>query len=95
MKKTPYIRLVLITAALASCNRPLYQQAVPPPDDADTTQACPIGLSDLPPDYYNWYYGFRPYGNYYYDPFRLDGFYIYRIGLVRGGFGYRGKTVYS
>lgn len=95
MKKTPYIRLVLITAALAACNRPLYQQATPPPDDVDTTQACPIETSYLPPDYYIWYYGFRPYGNYYYDPFWLDNFYFYRSGRSRGGFGYGGKTVYS
>lgn len=55
MKKTTYIQLVLITAALASCNR-YFNQPDPP---------------EYPPDYYTWYYGFQPYGMYYDDPYYL------------------------
>lgn len=66
MKKTPFIQLVLITAALAACNRPLYQQQVElTEDDTDTTNTCLMLPPDLPPSYYTWYYGFRPYGCYY------------------------------
>ena len=68
MKKTPFINLVLITAALAACNRPLYQQVDVTEDDTDSSSYCNNCLMlppDLPPSYYTWYYGFRPYGCYY------------------------------
>jgi|SRR5579871_3139887 len=98
MKKTTCIHLVLITAALAACNRPMYQQEYYSPeyypgDLPDSTNACPIGYSQLPPDYYNWLYSFRPYGSYYVDPsINIDLYYghRYRETVVRAGFG--GKT---
>jgi hypothetical protein len=98
MKKTKYIQLVLITAALAGCDRPLYQQAptyagpydrVAPGDVPDSTNSCPLENSQLPPDYYLWYQGLQPFDFYYGQPFRLFGFYSYRFPalVVRAGFG--------
>ncbi|HLX66253.1 MAG TPA: hypothetical protein VKR41_04630 [Puia sp.] len=125
MKKTTCIRLVLITAALAGCDRPLYQQGPdysganapgsgapgsgaagssnsgsydpysPSPDDRsagegpDSTNSCPLVDSQLPPDYYLWYSGLRPWDFYYGDWFNLDGYYAYRYPatIVRAGFG--------
>ena len=82
MKKTTCIQLVLITAALASCNR-YFNQPGPP--------------ENLPPDYYTWYYGFQPYGMYYDDPFYLEGYYYYRdhVRIVRYGFGRSGGSGHS
>jgi hypothetical protein len=106
MKKTTCIRLVLITAALAGCDRPLYQQGTPTPpdssdpyssnpynpgvsDEPDSTNSCPLVDSQLPPDYYLWYSGLRPWDFYYGDWFNLDGYYAYRYPatIVRAGFG--------
>lgn len=94
MKKTNYIRLVLITAALASCNRyfnlpesPEYQEVYPQTEVPDSTNSCPLAPDNLPPDYYTWYYGFQPYGVYFDDPFYLEGYYNYRIHVIRSGFG--------
>jgi len=72
MKKTAVVHLVLITAALAACNKPMYQQeyytqgyyAGDPPD---STNSCPVEYDGYPPDYCNWFHGFRPYGSYYVD----------------------------
>ena len=93
MKKTNYIQLVLITAALASCNRyfnqpesPEYQEVYPQAEAPDSTNSCPVAPDNLPPDYYTWYYGFQPYGVYV-DAFNLDGYYYYRDHVVRSGFG--------
>jgi len=96
MKKTNYIQLVLITAALASCNRyfnqpdqPEYQEVYPQAEAPDSTNSCPLAPDDLPPDYYTWYYGFQPHGMYYDDPFYLEGYYYYRdhVRIIRHGFG--------
>jgi len=92
MKKTAFIRLALITATLAGCNRPLYTQAPPEADmyqgePPDSTNSCPVDLYDLPPDYYNWYYSFRPFLNFYIRP-GIEGFYRYRIAVSRHGFGH-------
>lgn len=82
MKKTPFIRLVLITAALASCNRPMYQQQqqnMPEYESADSTnvspESCPITWDDLPPDFYIWNYSFRPYGFFFGGPYQSDLYY--------------------
>lgn len=108
MKKTNAIQLVLITAAMAACNRPLYQQKTagyedpgysaevpagssagvpgpgpgPGPGPADTerpdsTNACPVESSTLPPDYYDWYNGAGPFGAITVN-FNINGFYAYR-----------------
>ena len=94
MKKTTCIHLVLITAALAACNKPMYQQEyyTPPgyyPGDLpDSTNSCPIEYSQFPPDYYNWMYGFRPYGGLYVDPdINFYYQYRYRATVHRSGFG--------
>lgn len=96
MKKTTCIQLVLITAALASCDRPLYQRQGDyyyQGDEPDSTNACPLSQSDLPPDYYTWSAGFQPYADYYNEPFsfniNLDGYYFYRYPatVIRAGFG--------
>ena len=91
MKKTTCIQLVLITAALASCNRYFNQ---PDPPAPDSTNSCPLAPDNLPPDYYTWYYGFQPYGMYYDDPYYLEGFYDYRVQvrIVRYGFGIVGGS---
>jgi hypothetical protein len=110
MKKTTCIRLVLITAALAGCDRPLYQQGPdypgtnasgsydpyspgpydrPAGEEPDSNNSCPLVGSQLPPDYYLWYSGLRPWDFYYGDWFNLDGYYAYRYPatIVRAGFG--------
>ena len=102
MKKTTCIKLVLITAALAACNRPMYQQEYYSPgydypgDPPDSTNACPIEYSQLPPDYYNWLYGFRPFGGFYIDPY-INAYYVHpRHGhVVRSGFGGGGHSISS
>ena len=100
MKKTTCIQLVLITAALAACNRPHYQdppeyqEDVPQAEAPDSTNSCPLMPDDLPPDYYTWYYGFQPNGMYYDDPLYLEGHYYYREHrhvIVRHGFGGTGS----
>jgi hypothetical protein len=95
MKKTTCIQLVLITAALASCNRPMYQREDydDMDDQPDSTNSCPLAESDLPPDFYTWSAGFPPYNLDYSDPFSinfyLDGYYFYRYPATirRAGFG--------
>ncbi len=79
MKKTKYIQLVLITAALASCN-----QAKKP--DWDDNAKLHI-RSDSTAPYTNvhhhggignallWYYAFRPYGNYNNGYYQRAGYY--------------------
>jgi hypothetical protein len=79
MKKTKYIQLVLITAALASCN-----QAKKP--DWDDNAKMHI-RSDSTAPYTNvhhhsgigtallWYYAFRPYGNYNNGYYQRAGYY--------------------
>ncbi len=79
MKKSKYIELVLITAVLASCNKPIKDR----PGEgktylrSDTTAPYSrayshhsgIGNALL------WYYAFRPYGNYYNGSYSRAGYY--------------------
>jgi hypothetical protein len=79
MKKSKYVQLVLITAALASCN-----QAKKP--DWDDNSKMHI-RSDSTAPYTNvhhhggiatallWYYAFRPYGNYNNGYYQRAGYY--------------------
>ncbi|MBS1663694.1 MAG: hypothetical protein JST68_21805 [Bacteroidetes bacterium] len=83
MKKTACIQLVLITAALAACNKPLYQQdpVYYEGDAPDSTNSCPIAdpyLYAYQPDYFNWISAFR------YYPYRSP-----HPIIVRAGFGHR------
>ncbi|HEV3411815.1 MAG TPA: hypothetical protein VG101_05015 [Puia sp.] len=108
MKKTNCIQLVLITAALAGCDKPLYQQGqdypgtydpgpystsyIPMGDQPDSGNSCPMVQSALPPDYYLWYSGLRPFDFYFGDGFNLGGYYAYRYPptIIRTGFGRTG-----
>ena len=125
MKKTTCIQLVLITAALAGCDRPLYLPGPPFPGSSgpyaprpyyppaaygstipqtgisqtgtpqadtpeqDSTNSCPLAETQLPPDYYLWYSGLRPWDFFYGNVFNLNGYYAYRhpAAIVRAGFG--------
>jgi hypothetical protein len=107
MKKSTCIELVLITAALASCNKPQ--------PDWDTNNRVHVRSDSTAPytrmHHYGggglWYYAFRPYGYYYGGMYRRAGYYSGAIGsvsnignngfkssVVRGGFG-RGFSVSS
>jgi hypothetical protein len=98
MKKTTCIQLVLITAALAGCERTFYLQQPTYQDrgylegrgdQPDSTNSCPLLQSALPPDYYLWYSGLRPFDFYFGEGFGLQGYYNYRcpVRIVRAGFG--------
>lgn len=110
MKKSKYIKLVLITAVLASCNQPdkewesgnkVYMRS-------DTTAPYSrahhsgIGTALL------WYYAFRPYGNYNNGHYQRAGYYsrglsersnigsnTFKGSVARGGFGRGGYSVSS
>jgi hypothetical protein len=80
VKKTPHITLVLITAALASCNRPGNPDWV----NANGEHRRVYIRSDSTAGYapmnhpfgaYGWYYAFRPYGRYDYFGYRRVGYY--------------------
>ncbi len=111
MKKSRCIELVLITAALASCNQPKKDW-----DDnnkvhlrSDTTAPYTrvyhhsgIGTALL------WYYAFRPYGSYNNGYYQRAGYYSggissysnigsngFKGSVARGGFGRGGFSVSS
>ena len=81
MKKSKYIELVLITAALASCNQPKKN------DWGDDNSSKIHIRSDSTAPYTRvyhhsgignallWYYAFRPYGNYRDGEYRRSGYY--------------------
>ena len=81
MKKSKCIELVLITAALASCNQPQKDWDTNNPGSkvhvrSDSTAPYTrvyyhsgIGSALL------WYYAFRPYGNYYNGSYQRAGYY--------------------
>jgi len=101
MKKTRHIKLILITAALASCHRPNNEWQngnrtyIRGDSTAPYTHAYHPGLSPL-----LWYFAFRPYGNYYNGAYRRTGYYStalsersnigvnsFKGNVIRGGFG--------
>jgi hypothetical protein len=101
MKKTKHINLLLITAALASCNRPNNEWQngnrtyVRGDSTAPYTRTYHPGVGPL-----LWYFAFRPYGNYYNGYYRRAGYYSdaisersniggnsFKGGVIRGGFG--------
>lgn len=111
MKKSTCIELVLITAALASCNQPKkdWDENNKVHLRSDTTAPYTrvhhhsgVGNALL------WYYAFRPYGNYRNGEYRRAGYYSGGIGsysnigsngfkgaVARGGFGRGGFSVSS
>ena len=108
MKKSKYISLVLITAALSSCNKEKEWNEDEPKVymRSDSTAAYSrsnhhFGSALL------WYYAFRPYGRYNNGNYSKAGYYSGGIsersniggntnknGIIRGGFG-RGTSVSS
>lgn len=111
MKKSKYIELVLITAVLASCNRPnndwesgnkVYMRS-------DTT--APYNRAHRHGGVGNallWYYAFRPYGNFSNGRYERAGYYSrglsessnigsnsFKSAVARGGFGRGGYSVGS
>jgi hypothetical protein len=95
MKKSKYIELVLITAALASCNKPnkdwhsgnkVYMRS---DTTAPYTAARHHGGGAA-----MWYYAFRPYGNYYNGRYQRAGYYsgaIHEASNI-GGNGFKGAV---
>lgn len=100
MKKSKFVTLMLITAALASCHKKeehkgrVYMRS----DESAGYSHSPI----------LWYYAFRPYGIYDHGVYHRQGFYSSGISessnlgksytksqTVRGGFGGRGISVSS
>ncbi len=111
MKKSNYIELVLITAALASCNQPK-----PKSDWDDNGQIHMRSDSTAPYTRVHhslaggllWYYAFRPYGNYNNGSYQRAGYYSdaishysnigsngFKGAVSRGGFGRSGFSVSS
>jgi hypothetical protein len=109
MKKSKFVSLVLITSALAACNKPkpnwdsneVYMRS-----DSTATYTHTQG-SHLP--LFLWYYAFRPYGMFYGNGYHHAGYYSEAVSprsnvgssatksaAVRGGFGgSRGFSVSS
>jgi hypothetical protein len=110
MKKSRYIQLVLITAALAACNRPdkdwesgnkVYMRS---DTTAPYSRAHHGGLGTA----LLWYYAFRPYGKYNNGQYQRAGYYSgalnrrsnigsngFKSAISRGGFGRGGYSVSS
>lgn len=99
MKKTKYIELVLITAALASCN-----QSKPKSDWEEDSHLHVRSDSTAPYTRVRhhsgfspllWYYAFRPYGNYYNGNYTRAGYYSGAIGRASniGSNGVKGAVV--
>jgi hypothetical protein len=97
MKKSKHIELILITAVLASCNRPTptHQQVYL---RSDTT--APYTRAHYHGGPYLWFYAFRPYGNYRNGVYEKAGYYSggihsssnigsngFKSAVSRGGFG--------
>jgi hypothetical protein len=111
MKKSTHIQLVLITAALASCQQPKNEwestNKVHVRGDSTapyTTVRHHSGVGNA----LLWYYAFRPYGQYYNGQYRHAGYYSNAIrphsnigsnsfkgSVVRGGFGHSSYSVGS
>jgi hypothetical protein len=102
MKKSKYVTLVLITSALASCNKP---EEKPNWDSnevymrSDSTANYTHTQGSYMP-LFLWYYAFRPYGMFYGNGYRHAGYYSGAVSrssnigssatksaAMRGGFG--------
>jgi hypothetical protein len=110
MKKSKYVELVLITAVLASCNRPnkewesgnkVYMRS---DSSAPYSRAHRSGIATA----MLWYYAFRPYGYFNNGNYRRAGYYsgglseksnigtnTFKAEVTRGGFGRGGYSVSS
>jgi hypothetical protein len=98
MKKTSYIHLVLITAALASCSKPAYWRTPNNDESADST-ASYTDTCVYDPTVDLWRYSFQNFLDdffYYYPSVYYRGEFpasnnvttmIHRPAIIRGGFG--------
>jgi hypothetical protein len=107
MKKSKYIELVLITAALASCNRERNDwQSSKTYLRSDTT--APYTRTHYHGGGGLWYYAFRPFGNFYNGGYQRAGYYSnalhessnignnsFKGAVSRGGFGRGAYSVSS
>jgi hypothetical protein len=100
MKKSKFVSLVLITSALAACNKPKPNwdsNEVYIRSDSTATYTHTQG-SHLP--LFLWYYAFRPYGMFYGNGYHHAGYYSGAVSersnvgtsaaksaAIRGGFG--------
>ncbi len=111
MKKSKKIQLILITAALASCNKPTKDWG----DEDSKTYIRSDSSAPYSRTHYHgsnaaslWYYAFRPYGYYSNGHYQRVGYYsdaihassntgsnAFKSGIVRGGFGRGGFSVSS
>ena len=107
MKRSKHIRLVLITAALASCHRPGNQWTNGNHVYVRSDSTAPYSRAYHPGPGF-WYYAFRPYGYYSFGGYRRVGYYSdalsemsnvglnnVKSGIVRGGFGGSGEGGWS
>lgn len=110
MKKSKYIELALITAALASCNRPSkeWQNGSGKTYLRSDTTAPYTRAHHGVGNAFLWYYAFRAYGNYNNGAYRRAGYYSgaihqssnignngYKGAVSRGGFGRGSYSVSS
>ena len=110
MKKSKYIELVLITAVLASCNRPNkdWESANKVYMRSDSTAPYSRTHHSSGGNAFLWYYAFRPYGNYSNGHYERAGYYSgalsrnsnigsnsFKSAVARGGFGRGGFSVSS
>ena len=108
MKKSKYIELVLITAALASCNRQKddWEGGNKTYLRSDTT--APYTRTHFPVGAALWFYAFRPFGNFNNGSYQRAGYYsgainkssnigsnAFKGSVARGGFGRGSYTVSS
>jgi hypothetical protein len=111
MKKSKYVKLVLITATLASCNKPnkewesgnkVYLRSDTSAPYSRAHRSSGVGTALL------WYYAFRPYGNYSNGRYQRAGYFSggisersnigsngFKGAISRGGFGRGGYSVSS
>jgi hypothetical protein len=101
MKKTKHIELILITAALASCNQPkndwetggsktfVRSDSTAPYTRTHRYHGSGVGSALL------WYYAFRPYGNYNNGSYQRAGYYSSAIheNSNIGSNSYKGSVV--
>jgi hypothetical protein len=110
MRKTKEIKLILITAALASCHQPNKEWQNGNRTYIRSDSSAPYSRAYHPNigSALLWYYAFRPYGNYYNGYYSRAGYYSdaihegsnfgsnsYKSSVARGGFGRGGFSVRS
>lgn len=105
MKKSQQVSLILITAALASCQKPVPDHQRKVYMRSDTTAPYSSRHYHGPG---LWFYAFRPYGYYHNGFYNRAGYYSgalsrqanvgsngFKGNIVRGGFGRSGYSVSS